>query len=62
MSLVGRVWDFFWFGRLCPRCNQERTGHWGRWITGVPFDEWICMTCETVDRINFRARLEKWIP
>lgn len=46
------LWDWFWYGRICPRCGEERTGHWGRWVTGVPFDEWICETCRVVKIIN----------
>jgi hypothetical protein len=40
------------FGCLCPRCKKNRTGQWGRYITGVPFDEYICDDCDLIERIK----------
>jgi rubredoxin len=59
---------FLFQGRVCPRCRVERTGHWGRYVTGVPFDEWTCPTCHAVEWIRFRKavsesvdrRLQEW--
>jgi hypothetical protein len=48
-------------GRVCPRCRDERTGHWERYITGAPFDEWLCVTCTAVERIRFREAAVKWM-
>jgi hypothetical protein len=55
---VKRLREFLgWFfgGQWCPRCGVERTGYWTRYVTGVPFDEWVCVTCEAVEEIKRRA-------
>lgn len=52
MGKVRDAWDWFWYGRVCPRCSAERTGHRGQYVTGVPVDEWVCMTCSTADKIR----------
>lgn len=49
--MIRRFLRFVFFGRTCPRCKDEGTGHWGRYITGVPFDEWMCETCTVVEQI-----------
>lgn len=50
MSFLG----WLLYGRLCVRCKAERTGIWD------PTLDVLCTTCLTVERINFRAMLEKW--
>lgn len=50
--MIHGILAFVFQGRVCPRCRKERTGHWGRYITGVPFDEWVCHTCHAVEQIR----------
>jgi hypothetical protein len=58
--MIRRFWGWLWRGCLCPRCKVERTGYWTRYVTGVPFDEYICDTCLAVEQINLRAHFERW--
>lgn len=49
--MIRRVWDWFWYGRVCTRCGAERTGEWDPALQEV-----LCTTCRTVEEINLRAR------
>lgn len=64
--MIYGILAFVFQGRVCPRCQKERTGHWGRYVTGVPFDEWICHTCTAVEQIKrthlWRASSVVWGP
>lgn len=63
--MIRRLVSFILFGRLCPRCKEEPTGHWSRYVTGVPFDEWVCHTCHAVEairRIEIRHQPKVWGP
>jgi hypothetical protein len=53
--MIRRLWAYLWYGRLCQRCKQERLGVWDPFVRYL-----VCETCFMVDRINFRAYLEKW--